>query len=454
MKKWGIPLLAAVFLLGLWTTGVWGYREYQARQSLQNRTESQYQRSFHELTWHMDMISGQLAQLLVSSSKEQAALSLATVWRQAFAAQANIGGLPLAFVPLSKSEKFLSDIGDVSYALLRRTTQSNSDPSESDRRLIEELYKQSQGLKEDLSRLASQVLNKQSSWTQVEVAAREAGVEMQDNTIIDGFKLMEKKMEEYPEINLGEDFTRLQPEKKVVQGASELTAQEAQEIARKWWFGDNDTHQVQIDYEGVGDIPTYGVELLPLAEEENSTFIDISKLDGTVIWAMKQKTLSPASLDLSQGEEYAQTFLKKHGYSNMVGINVERADNLVTFTFVPKQGEILLYPDQVKIQVALDSGEILGFEGTPYYMYHKTRELNAPKLDEDKLRQQISDYLKIETIRPALIADTWGKEIMTWEVRGSFAEEKFAIFYNADTGSEEEITRITPSTQYQFNVSA
>jgi spore germination protein len=85
-------------------------------------------------------------------------------------------------------------------------------------------------------------------------------------------------------------------------------------------------------------------------------------------------------------------------------------------------------------------------------MYHKQRDLPQPRLSEATLRSQISPNLKVELVRPALIVNTWGKEVLTWEVRGTFYEEKFLIFYNANTGSEEVITRITQLAQSRFDV--
>ncbi len=452
MRKRVYWVLPGILTIALLATGYWGYSEYQARQNLQNRAESLYQKSFHELSWHIDTITGQLAQALISSSKEQAVLTLATIWRQVFAAQEDLGALPLAFVPLSKTEKFLSDAGDVSYALLNRAAQGQEGLSEKELKTVEQLYNRAKVLREELAKVGSQVLDRELSWTQVEVSAVQANGELADNTIIDGFQLMEKKMEEYPELNLDEEFGRVRPDVKKVRGNQDISAAEAQNIAHRWWFPPDDRHQGRISYEGVGDIPTFGIEFPPMENENVPVYVDVSKLDGTIIWAMKPKTIGDLSLDLKSGERNAQSFLQRHGFNDMMLVEVDQGDGTGIYTFVPRQGDVLLYPDQVKVQVALDNGEIIGYEGTPYYMYHKTRQLGSPRISEAQLRQQISPYLNVELIRPALIADTWGKEILAWEVRGSIDTEKFVIFYNALTGSEESIVRITPPPKFDFNV--
>lgn len=452
IRDWRNWILPAVLALAILATGLWGYNEYRLRQNLQNRAESQYQKDFFELSSHMDKISGQLAQLMVSTSREQNVLGLATLWRQIFAAQANIGGLPLAYVPLSKTEKFLSDTGEVSFALLNKTAQSIEGMTEKDIQVIEKLYDRSKMLKADLADLASQVLDRGLSWTGVEVATTQTGRELEDNTIIDGFELMENKMEEYPEINLEEEFAQVRPDTRVVRSNQKISADRAKEIALNWWLAPGDRRRTaNLVYEGVGDIPTYGLEF-PAQDGQSPVYIDVSKLDGSVIWAMKPKFIGDIKIDLNEGERNAKTFLEKHGFKNMVVVKVEQEGETGVYTCVPRQGETLLYPDQVKVQVAQDNGEIIGYEGTPYYMFHRQRNLPAPKISEAELRKMLSRNLKIELIRPALIANYWGQEVLTWEVRGSFEEEQFAIFYNAATGSEEDIVRITPPPKFEFSV--
>ena len=379
-------------------------------------------------------------------------MTLATIWRQVFAAQANIGSLPLALVPLAQTEKFLDNTSVVSSYLLSQTAQSEGGLSENNIKTLEDLYQRAQDITNDLNKLGAKILNNELSWTQVEIAAYASDRDLEDNTIIDGFRLVEKKMEGYPELNLGEDFAPVEPQTKKISGEEEISAQDAGEKALRWWFKDPGKHRASLNYEGVGDIPTYGFEIAPLANETGPVYIDVSKLDGTIIWAMKARPVNVSKLELAEGEKKAQAFLENHDYNGFVAVNSHQEDNMGVYTFVPRQGEVLLYPDQVKLEVALDNGEIIGFEATPYYMFHRNREIPAAEISQEELNSFISERLKVEVVRPALIANTWGKEVLTWEVRGSFDEEKFAIFYDAKTGIEESIVRTTPTPKFTFTV--
>ncbi|MFY9175080.1 MAG: germination protein YpeB [Peptococcia bacterium] len=454
MKKWTRWIFPGALALVLVGTIYWGYTEYISRQTLQNRAESQYQKAFHELTWHIDNITGQLAQLLVSTSREQNIIGLATLWRQSFAAQSNLGTLPLGLVPLTKTEKLLSDITDMSFALLNRTAQGASPLTEEEQKIIQGLYETAKGLEEEMSNLSAQVLNEGLSWTQVELALVQSDQAMADNTILNGFQLAEKKLEEYPEINLAKDLSPVLPDTVTIRGGQELSQEEARQLAQSWWYQNDIRHNVTLNYEGVGDIPTYGFEFAPAEGESSAVYVDVSKLDGTIIWTMNPREVTEANLDLNQAEEKALDFLQKRNFPQMTVVKVEQDDHTGVYSFVPVQQGVLLYPDQVKVQVALDNGEIIGYEGTPYYMHHKKREIKAPRLSEEDIRKQVSILLEVELMRPAIITNPWGKEVLTWEVRGSVFDEKFVIFYNSENGSEEQITRITPETQHQFIIAS
>ena len=451
-KKWLYLLVPVILLGGIIGTAVWGYQEMGTRQKLQNRAESQYQKAFYELTAHLDNITGQLAQILVTSSREQATLTLATIWRQVFAAQANIGSLPLALVPLAQTEKFLDNTNVLSSFLLSQTAQGEGGLSENNIKTLENLYQRSQDITNNLNKLGAKILNNELSWTQVETAAYASDRDLEDNTIIDGFKLVEKKMEGYPELNLGDDFAPVEQQTKKITGEEEISTQDAGGKVLRWWFKDPDKHRAVLNHEGGGDIPTYGFEIAPLEKETGPVYIDISKLEGTIIWAMKARPVDVSELELVEGEKKAQAFLENHDYLDFVAVKSHQEDNMGVYTFVPRQGEVLLYPDQVKLEVALDNGEIIGFEATPYYMFHRAREIPVAEISAENLNSFISQRLKVEVVRPALIVNTWGKEALTWEVRGSFDEEKFAIFYNAETGIEESIVRITPTPEFTFKV--
>ena len=52
---------------------------------------------------------------------------------------------------------------------------------------------------------------------------------------------------------------------------------------------------------------------------------------------------------------------------------VSEAEKRRVIPFVPSQDGVRIYPDQVKVSVALDDGEVVGFEALGYLMAHTER---------------------------------------------------------------------------------
>lgn len=445
--RWLIP---AILILILISSLIGGYREKQLRQKLQNRAEGQYQKAFHELTWHLDEITGQLAQNLISTSPEQKIMSLAALWRQAFAAQANIGGLPLALVPLSQTENFLNNVSTAAAVFLSQVAEQDQAQEAERVKTIEVLYERARALAADLNQLGAKILREELSWTAVEMEAYAADEKLEDNTIVNGFRLLEKNMAEYPEINLASDFAQFVPDK-VIESEREISLPEAEKKAVEAWFLKGNNKEAKVIYEGVGDVPTFGVEITS-PEDNDLVYVDVSKIDGTMIWGMQVKEITQSKLTLKEGEEIALRFLKVRDFPPFEVVKAQKEDHTGVYTLVPRQNKVLLYPDQVKIQVALDEGTVIGFEGTPYYLFHKKRDFPEVQLQPQAIKELLNPRLKVELIQLALIIDASGKEVLTWEVRGSFAEEKFAVFFDAQTGREIIITRITPPAEFTFGV--
>ena len=124
----GSPLLRATLIAVLSTAlavgGWWSYHRIQQLdrqlQHMSYQAESQYQRSFWELSDSMDALNGQLAQLLVTTSQEQLLLGLSSLWREVYHAVSQLGGLPVAMHQLESTDLLLSDVAEYSYYLLRK----------------------------------------------------------------------------------------------------------------------------------------------------------------------------------------------------------------------------------------------------------------------------------------------------------------------------------------------
>lgn len=192
--------LTALLLIGAL---VWGYQENQEKNSILIKAENQYQRAFHDLSYHVDRLHGELGNTLAvnSASNGMHRKGLVNVWRMTSEAQNEINQLPLTLLPFSKTEEFLSKISNFSYkAGIRDFTKKPLTDGELSN--LKALYKNSGEISKDLQEVQNKVIGNRLRWMDVETALATEN-KAEDNTIIDGFKTVDKRVGAYPELDWG-----------------------------------------------------------------------------------------------------------------------------------------------------------------------------------------------------------------------------------------------------------
>ena len=134
MREENVPMykrisavLLPVFVLGFIGLGIWGYQENQEKNTILMKAENQYQRSFHELSFHMDQIQKELGNITTvnPTSQEYYRKQLINIWRLTNLARTEVTQLPLAMLPLDKTQKLLHNLAAFSYQVsIRDLTQS------------------------------------------------------------------------------------------------------------------------------------------------------------------------------------------------------------------------------------------------------------------------------------------------------------------------------------------
>ena len=104
-----------------------------------------------------------------------------------------------------------------------------------------------------------------------------------------------------------------------------------------------------------------------------------------------------------------------------------------------KDGNVVMYPDLIKVKIALDNGEILGIETTGYLNSHEERNLPSVKVSKENAKKSLNKKLDIQSEGLAVIPTEFRTEIFCWEFKGKVNDTEFLIYINAETGKEENI---------------
>jgi spore germination protein len=169
----------------------------------------------------------------------------------------------------------------------------------------------------------------------------------------------------------------------------------------------------------------------------------VSQIGGHVLQYYYTRELSQAVLTLDDAKIQAYNILHTLHLPNMVCVEQKADNNTASFVFVPLQENVYLYPDMIKMQLALDDGTLLNFDQTHYQTNHYNRTLQHPSLTEQEIRESRNPNFQTESIHLALISDLYSsRELLTYELRGTIAGESFAIFIDAHTGEELRIIHL------------
>lgn len=443
MIRW---ILISVLSLGILGTTFWGYQEHQEKNAILIQAENTYQRAFHELTYHVDLLHDKIGSSLAMNSKDRLSPQLVEIWRLTSEAHANVGQLPLSLLPFNKTEEFLSNIGDFTYRVAVRDL--DKDPlTEQEITSLENLYKQSGEIKNELREVQHIVLNNHLRWMDVQLALATQD-EQADNKIIDGFKTVEEKVEGYTEGNantLTGDHTTKEHEY-IFLNDKKLSEQEILERSKKI-FNIKKENDLVITKSGEGsDVPIYTVSY---QNEQKNAYMDLTEQGGHPITLLVDRPLKEKKLSLNDGLEKAEEYLEQYDFDHMTIFQSSEYENVGVYSFLYNEDGIRIHSDSVDVKVGLDNGDILGFSAKNYFMNHRERDITEPTISVEEAKDKVNDAVEIQEEFLAIIDNDIGEEVLVYEFLGILNDDTYRIFINAMDGTEEKVEKLS-GTEMRF----
>ena len=191
---------------------------------------------------------------------------------------------------------------------------------------------------------------------------------------------------------------------------------------------------MEFKYEMNGVVPSY------VFENENST-LEITKMGGLILMLMSDREITEANLTDDEALKIAQAFVEKLEIGFFQSVWQEYYGNTVVFNFVPVKDDVIIYPDMLKVKVALDNGQVLSFEGKSYIMNNCERNFEQVNISKQAAEQKLKQGFLIEKSRLTLISVN-EREQLAWEFFGSYNNMKYAVYISAIDGKEKTCFRI------------
>src|SRR5690625_1288320 len=333
----------------------------------------------------MDLLHDKIVSSLAMNSKDSLSPQLVEIWRLTSEAHSNVGQLPLSLLPFNKTEEFLSNIGDFSYRVAVRDLE-NDPLSEKELASLENLYEQSGEIKDELRQVQHIALNNNLRWMDVQLALANQD-EQADNTIIDGFKTVEEKVEGYSESNVDTLVGDNTPKEQEYIFLNDPKINEKQVLSKsKDLFNVKNKNDLVITKSGDGsDIPIYSVSY---RNDQKNAYMDMTEQGGHPITLLVDRPLQEKKISLNEGLKKAEEYLQKFNLDHMDVFQSSEYDNIGVYSFLYSENDIRIHSDSVEIKVALDNGDILGFTAKSYLMNHQKREIPEPTLSIEERSEE------------------------------------------------------------------
>ncbi|CAB1254073.1 germination protein YpeB [Clostridium sp. MT-14] len=415
------------------------------RNDYRNYLQGEYGKSMYELIDAVQNIRVNLTKAAIVGSREQAIVVFEEIFRYSGIANDKLHSLPVDQPTISGTSKFLSQTGDFCYNLGKLST-SGKQLTNDDYDNIERLKKQSVILEGQLKATADNINQGKVKWGEIRKKITGAFAKNNDNSISEQFQGMQKQIVQYPALIYDGPFSdNVLQVKPKINSQKQVSEKKAEAIARKI-IGEAKIESLNVSsVKGKADIDVYRftAALKNRNRKGDRVICEISKKGGRISYLINDRAVNNSSISAEKSRNIGIRYLKNLGYDNMVPTYSLRYNNIAVISYVYNQNNILIYPDQIKLKIALDNGDIIGVEADKYLMSHiEKRKISTPKMSYEEAKEKVGKRLNITGRRLVIIPTEANSEILCYEFSGDYKNDDFKVYINAETGYEEKIIQI------------
>ena len=400
--------------------------------------EDSYAQRVLEAQEHLQAIGLKLAKAPVAAGVETQVELLCGVSRQADGVVGGLSALPLSHAAMSDTVKFCNQLSEYAMVLALQAASGAGLSADEWRRLSE---------------LQSQcaLLTGQFATAREEMMAQSLSLGAEGNVFYAQPAQDARPLEQVADGDHGMDYPSM-----IYDGAfsdarhfgapkalgeERIDQRQAMEIARTF-VGEERVNRTEAAPDGGGTLASYGVMLV--LNDGVVLNAEVTRQGGKMLWMVPEHADFEPVLTLEECAGAARDFLLDRGYGEMEDNHYQVYDGLAVINFVAVQDGVLLYPDLVKVQVRMDTGEVVGLEANNYLMNHTLRTGLSPALTAQEALGRVNPRLDAGQARLCVIPFREG-ERLCYEVPGRYEGREYRVYIDAVTGEEAEVLMMVDS---------
>ncbi|MBR1586107.1 MAG: germination protein YpeB [Clostridia bacterium] len=220
-------------------------------------------------------------------------------------------------------------------------------------------------------------------------------------------------------------------------GGRMVTKEEAMALARAF-VGEDRVLSAAPGADMGGSIPCWGVTL---QLKDMTLQAAVTQQGGKVLWMAADTAAFPTEKSLEECRENALLFLQRNGFEQMQATYFQVYEGVAVISFAATQGDTLLYPDLIKVQLRMDTAQVVGIEARNYWQNHGPRGLLTPALSLEEAAGGVSAMLKVDQARLCLIPTDAGEKLC-YEFQGVYGGHTYLCYINAHDGRQEQLLKV------------
>lgn len=415
---------------------VTGYYAFSLKEKYNINTSNNYTEAFSNLVNYVNNVENYLAKAMIAKDNAHAAETLTQIWRDSGLAMVYLTRIPLQSEGLSQTEKFLNQVSDYSYSLSRKNIEGKG-LVEDDFNNLKELHGYCVNLESTLNQLSEELYNGTINWNSLNNETNINLAQAVDN--MDVFTNIDDNFNEYQGLIYDGAYSdHINKQEKVGLIGEEIDEKEAKEKIKEFIGKENVENITSNGFLENAEISAYDFNI-KMKDRKETYSVMISKKGGHIIESSLDREVVEEKISQTEANEIGKAYLADKGFESMKETYFIKQGNIVTINYAYNDNGVIVYPDLIKVRVALDNGEILGIETTGYLNSHYNREYIKPQIDIQEAKSKLNENLEIKSENMAIIPTEWKTEILCYEFKGSVEGKDFLVYINCQTGKEEDI---------------
>ena len=440
-KKKQDPRYVGVFMFaifGLVTLIAMNFANVYGREK--QMTSDSYNRAMYEVITSVNNVDTLVAKVRITTSHEYNIVTLSEITTEATTAKENLAILPVSQNAMGNVSKFFSQVIGYSQAKTK-SLANNKGFTKEDYINLRKINEVSNNLNSALQEIYTSLTKGRLKWDEVEQVATDKLNEEKNNLEITNLNNVKDSLEDYEGLIYDGAFSNhIEQAKPKALTSNTVTVEQATKKVRQCVENATKREIEEVIYNGEtkGRVIVYNFEV-KLKDTDFTIDVDITKQDGKLLLLMSDREVKEKRIKIEDAKVIGDKYLEALGLKNFEPTYYQTTDNMTTINYAAVQDGVILYPDLIKVKIAMDTGEVCSVECTGYIFNHTKRINLIPSITEEQAKQNLSKDMKLEKTRLAVIPMDSNNEVLTYEFKGQIDGNTFLIYINTSTGEEENI---------------